>query len=70
MWNILNNNVIDESFRMYSSNELTSNGFVYDKNDIIPNINNIIDISSGNYHNLALRSDNRVYSWVIIITCN
>jgi len=62
-YDILYDDIIDESFGICDLLKLKSNNIVYNGNKIIPDINSIIDISSGNCHNLALRSDGRVYSW-------
>ena len=69
IWSILKNDIIDESSSCQRNVgycgvlELKANGTVYYEGKILPDLNNIIDISSGNGHNLALRSDGRVYSW-------
>ena len=60
MWDVLNNNTIDES---NDDLELKANGTVYYEGKMLQDLNDIIDISSGNGHNLALRSDGRIYSW-------
>lgn len=55
--------IINESIGTCNSLKLTINYKVYNNNKIIHNLNNIVDISSGDCHNLAVRSDGQVYAW-------
>jgi hypothetical protein len=60
---IISIKIIDESIGTCNSLRLTTDNIVYDYQKQIPNLNNIVRISSGDCHNLALRSDGKVYSW-------
>lgn len=62
-YDIIYDDIIEESYGICDLLKLKSNGIVYNGNRLISDINSIIDISSGNCHNLAVRSDGRVYSW-------